>query len=83
YLQNEKPCAEDILIKQEAAARMMELLKMEKNLHKTIVLFRIEGYSFCEIGQKCSISESSARVIDFRVRKKLKEILTKEGFANV
>ena len=46
-----------------------------------IVLMRIDGYSFHEIGKKLLISESSARVIDFRTKKKLKEILLKEGYS--
>lgn len=40
---------------------------------------RIEGYSFYEISIKHEVSESSARVIDFRAKKKIKEILEKEG----
>lgn len=82
YLQSESPSAEDVLIKASVLSRIMELLEMEKPRNKTIVLLRIDGYSFYEIAQKCDISESSARVIDFRLRKKLREILMKEGFAN-
>ena len=40
---------------------------------------RIEGYSYLEIAQKYEISESSARVIDYRAKKKIKETLIKEG----
>lgn len=43
-------------------------------------MMRVEGYSFYEIGNKLHISEDSARVIDFRTKKKLREILIKEGF---
>lgn len=82
YLQNENSSDEDSLIQAEVLIRIGELLELEKEQYKTIVFLRIDGYSFCEIAQKCSISEGSARVIDFRVRKKLREILTKEGFAN-
>ncbi|MEG2687298.1 MAG: sigma factor-like helix-turn-helix DNA-binding protein, partial [Christensenellaceae bacterium] len=78
----ESPSAEDVLIKASVLSRIMGLLEMEKPRNKTIVLLRIDGYSFYEIAQKCDISESSARVIDFRLRKKLREILMKEGFAN-
>lgn len=46
---------------------------------KSIVLMRLEGYSFYEIGKKHGISESSARVIDFRARAKIREALKKEG----
>ena len=40
---------------------------------------RIEGYSFHEIGMKYGISESSARVIDFRAKEKIRKILKEEG----
>lgn len=43
---------------------------------------RIEGYSFYEIAMKYNISESSARVIDFRTKKKIRGILEKEGLSN-
>ena len=39
-------------------------------------------YSFYEISQKYGISESSARVIDFRTKDKLRKILKKEGFTD-
>ena len=42
-------------------------------------MMRIEGYSYLEITQKYEISESSARVIDYRAKKKIKETLIKEG----
>lgn len=82
YLQDESPSAEDTLVNTAVLSRITELLEMEKPRNKAVILLRLDGYSFYEIGQKCDISESSARVIDFRVRKKLREILTKEGFAN-
>ena len=40
----------------------------------------IEGFSFAEIATKLCISESSARVIDFRTKKKLQQQLRKEGY---
>ncbi|MEG0912336.1 MAG: RNA polymerase sigma factor [Oscillospiraceae bacterium] len=82
YMQNDTCSAENAVINAEAAARTYELLEKEKEQSKAIVFLRIDGYSFYEIAQKCNISESSARVIDFRVRKKLREVLTKEGFAH-
>ena len=41
---------------------------------------RLAGYSFYEIGTKHGISENSARVIDFRTKTKIRQILKKEGF---
>lgn len=40
---------------------------------------RLEGYSFIEIADEVKISESSARVIDFRTKKWIKSVLEKEG----
>ena len=40
---------------------------------------RMELYSYSEIADRLQISENSARVIEFRTRKWLKDILAKEG----
>ena len=55
------------------------LLDKEEKRTRDIVLMRIEGYSYYEISQINNISEGSARVIDFRAKKKIREILVKEG----
>jgi RNA polymerase sigma-70 factor (ECF subfamily) len=39
----------------------------------------MEGYSFYEISKKENVSENSARVIYFRAKEKLRQILVKEG----
>ncbi len=59
--------------------RIHQLLDEEPERTKRIVLLRLRGYSFWEIAQKQQISEQSARVIDFRAKKKLKQQLIKEG----
>ncbi len=64
----------------EISERVLELLEQEKENVKTTLIMRAEGYSFYEIGAKLNISESSARVLDFRARKKIREILEKEGY---
>lgn len=64
----------------EVSNRILDLLDKEDKRTKDIVMMRVEGYSFYEIGNKFKISEGSARVIDFRIKKKLREILIKEGF---
>ncbi len=64
----------------EIINRVMKLLECEGIKNKEVVLMRINGYSFYEIATKLNISESSARVIDFRTKKKIKEILRKEGY---
>lgn len=76
----EKTNLESKIIVSETAAKILLLLEDEPLRTKDIVLMRIEGYSFYEIGRKHNISESSARVIDFRAKKKIRETLVKEGF---
>lgn len=67
----------------ETARYVLELLQREPERNRTIFLMRTEGYSYYEIGEKIGITESSARVVDHRTRKKIKQILEKEGFLNV
>lgn len=73
---------EEFYYTQEFVKRVYELLNQESERTKGIVMMRMEGYSFYEIGQWFGISESSARVIDFRAKAKLREILKKEGFSD-
>lgn len=61
-------------------ARVRALLEREPPRTRRIVALRLEGYSFYEIGQACGISESSARVIDFRAKARIRNILQKEGY---
>ena len=64
----------------ELISKIYELLEQESTIKKDVFLMRIKGYSFYEIASKYSISESSARVIDFRLRVKIKTFLEKEGY---
>jgi RNA polymerase sigma-70 factor (ECF subfamily) len=73
---------EKSFIDKTIANKIMMLLKDEDERKRGIVLMRIEGYSFYEIAMKYNISESSARVIDFRTKKKIRGILEKEGLSN-
>lgn len=67
----------------ELAERIYGLLDREPERTRRVVGMRLEGYSFREIGVQLGISENSARVIDFRAKQKIREILRKEGFENV
>lgn len=69
---------ESLVINKQIVERILSLLEKEPPRTKDIVLMRIEGYSFYEISQKHGISESSARVIDFRAKKKIRENFEKE-----
>ncbi len=66
----------------ECIKRIYEILSELKPKQKDIFLLRTKGYSYAEIAEKENISESSARVTDFRVKNKLKEILIKEEYYN-
>lgn len=66
----------------EMAKRICEILDGEPDRTRKILLMRMEGYSFCEIGKQVGISENSARVIDFRAKAKIRDILKKEGFVD-
>ncbi|WP_297136995.1 RNA polymerase sigma factor [Terrisporobacter sp.] len=70
---------DDSIIKKELSNKILALLDSESPRTKDIILMRIEGYSYFEIGKKHNISESSARVIDYRIKKKIKNILAKEA----
>lgn len=70
---------EEKAIQRDISNKILYLLDQEPKRTKDIVLMRIEGYSYLEISQKHGVSESSARVIDYRAKKKIKDILTKEG----
>ena len=59
--------------------RIRDQIGRESAQTREIVLMRLEGYSFYEIGQKYGISETSARVIDFRAKARIRSILEKEG----
>ena len=72
---------EEIFYK-ELKQAISEILKSESELSRKIFNMRIDGYLYVEIAAICNISESSARVVFFRTKNKLKKILEKEGFKN-
>lgn len=67
----------------ETARYVLRLLEQEPDRNRRVVLMRAEGYSFYEIGNAVGISESTARVVDHRTRKKIRQILEKEGYRDV
>ncbi len=66
-------------LEKEMLQRVFTLLEEEPERTRNIVKLRMEGYSFYEIGKSQKISESSARVIYFRAKEKIKQTLEKEG----
>ena len=69
----------DKLITKELDQRIKELLKSKDHRTQRIIDMRIRGISYHEISHNLGLSESSARVIDFRAKKWLKENIKKEG----
>lgn len=63
----------------QAAARALELLEGQNERSRGIVKMRLAGWPFAQIAERFGVSEASARVIDFRARKALRDALEKEG----
>lgn len=77
-LANAKGIEEQYLDK-EVLERIYTLLETEPDRTRSIVRLRMEGYSFYEIAKNENISESSARVIYFRIKEKIRQTLREEG----
>jgi len=73
---------EEQYLEKELLERIYALLLEEPERNQTIVKLRMEGYSFFEIGKEQGISESSARVIYFRTKEKIRQTLEKEGLCH-
>lgn len=71
---------EQAFIDKEIINRINELLGEKDERTKQIIYMRAKGYAFAEIGKTLGISENSARVIEFRTKRWLKEKLLEEGF---
>lgn len=55
-----------------------ELIKQKDQRTQLLFQMRLDGYSYAEIAATLHISENSCRVIDFRLKRWLKEELKKE-----
>lgn len=64
----------------DAASMIRQMLSSEPQLTQNVVQMRLDGYSYYEIACKYGISESSARVVYFRAKTKIRKHLEKEGF---
>ena len=76
--------SEDTLQKQfpdrQILKRVEQLLAQKNARAREIVKMRAHGYSYAEIAEHAETSESSARVLLFRIRNWLKEQLQREGY---
>ncbi len=78
YILSNAQDMEDFFISKEMVEQIYTLLASKDERTQTIFHMRIQNFSYYEIGQKLTISENSARVIDFRTRKWLRTELEKE-----
>lgn len=72
-LVNENSSVEERLVTQETILQIYQMLQQKDARSQKIFAMRMEGYSYAEIGERLQISENSARVIDFRTRKWIRE----------
>lgn len=77
YIEKGKDIGEEF-VQSQIVEMCLRILDKEPEQSRNIVKMRIEGFSYYEIARKYNISESSARVINFRTKKKVREILEKE-----
>lgn len=75
----------DDYVASDISAKMLldcvkEYLSKLNEQTRSVVYHRIEGYSYEEIASKLQISSNSARVIEHRTKRNLKEFLLKEGW---
>lgn len=74
------PTPDEWAFQRLAIKRFWELLEEEEPRVRQVVKMRLEGYSFYEIGETLGIRESSARVVEFRARERLRRRLVQEGY---
>lgn len=79
FFESGEDALEEKTSRSETIQKIYGILEKEPPRTKDIVLMRMDGFSFREIGQKHGISENSARVVYFREKEKIKRILQKEG----
>lgn len=69
----------DSLLNKLLLHRIQELLDEWGGSAAQVVRLRAAGYSYSEISSRLKISESSARVMEYRIRQRLRTTLEKEG----
>ncbi len=70
-----KETLEETAANREMLARIKKLMAQKEERENQVFSMRVSGYSYAEISRKVGISESSARVIEHRIRLWLKEQL--------
>ena len=70
---------EETAANRETLHRIKKLMRQKDERANLVFSMRVSGYSYAQIAQKAGISESSARVLEHRIRMWLKEQLEKGG----
>lgn len=68
------------VIRRQLCQRVFALLEQEDARTQQVVKLRLNGYAYREIAERLHLSEGSARVLDHRAKKRLRERLEKEGY---
>ncbi len=76
----DEPMIEENISDRATLDRIQEILQAQPSQTQEIMRLRMRGFSYYEISLKLGISDNSARVIEFRAKTKIKQILKKEGF---
>lgn len=70
---------EETAANRETLHRIKKLMRQKDERANLVFSMRVSGYSYAQIAQKTGISESSARVLEHRIRTWLKQQLEKGG----
>ena len=70
---------EETAANRETLHRIKKLMRQKDERANLVFSMRVSGYSYAQIAQKAGISESSARVLEHRIRTWLKQQLEKGG----
>ena len=77
--QETRQTLEETASNRETLHRIKKLMRQKDERANLVFSMRVSGYSYAQIAQKAGISESSARVLEHRIRMWLKEQLEKGG----
>ena len=69
---------EENFIQKERVKHIQTLIQLENEKSQRVFYLRLQGYSYYEISLQLKISESSARVLDHRIKKNLREKLKED-----
>lgn len=71
---------EERIISKDTIRRIKELLDKKDERTRKVVWMRVDGLPYSAIAEALGVTESSARVIDFRSKQDIRATLRKEGY---